>query len=56
MGSLLTEYPFAFALAFVGAGGASWLDASWFAILVSAFIGLAVGAAIDYSRSQSGRS
>jgi hypothetical protein len=53
MGNLLKEYPFAFALAFVGAGAASWFGWSWFAILVSAFVGLFVGAGIDYSRNES---
>jgi hypothetical protein len=52
MGSLLKEYPFAFALAILGAGAASWFGWSWLAILVCALVGLVVGAGIDYNRSE----
>ena len=54
MRSLLTQFPFTFALAFVAAAGSSWFGWSWGAILLSTFAGLFIGAVIDQTRKESG--
>jgi len=50
---MLKQWPFTFALALVGGGAASWFGWHLPAILASVFVGLFVGAGIDYSRSES---
>jgi hypothetical protein len=50
---MLKQWPFTFALALVAGGAASWFGWHLLGILASAFVGLFIGAGIDYSRSES---
>ena len=52
MGQILKDYPFTIALAFVAAGGASWIGTSVVRLVVALILGAVVGGAIDYSRKE----
>jgi len=49
---MLKQWPFTFALALVGGGTASLFGWPFLGILASVFVGLFVGAGIDFSRSE----